>query len=305
MAIKINIDAGHGSNTSGKRTPPFPYDVTINNKNTVKKGEQLREHTANVGVAYYLEQELKKQGFKIVKTGWDDDKANNDPDVSIKERQQAVKKEKCDISISIHFNAFGNNNEFNSISGFGIYIHNKHSGQSRKLAETVLNYLKNNSGQKSRGITSKALGMCNCSSLGTKAAILIELAFMTNYREAVTMMANEAYWKESARKICMGVCEYTGIKYRADIYIPADTVTPQSSKKDIRWVQERLNTVLPQIYEPIKDIVPLKVDGVFGPKTRIATLLYWEALGWGTHMEDDGTRIGKNTRDALASVRLI
>ena len=83
--------------------------------------------------------------------------------------------------------------------------------------------------------------------------------------------------------------------------MPSATVTPQSSKNDIRWVQERLNTVLPQIYNPIKDIVPLKVDGNFGPKTRIATLLYWDALGWGKHMNDDGTRIGKNTREALVS----
>jgi len=182
-----------------------------------------------------------------------------------------------------------------------IYIHDKYPGQSQKMAETVLKYLTQNTGQNNRGILSKSLAMCNCNTMGTKAAILIEMAFMTNLREAVAMMANEAYWKESARKICKGICEYTGVKYKPENNMPSATVTPQSSKNDIRWVQERLNTVLPQIYNPIKDIVPLKVDGNFGPKTRIATLLYWDALGWGKHMNDDGTRIGKNTREALVS----
>ena len=42
--------------------------------------------------------------------------------------------------------------------------------------------------------------MCNCNSMDTKAAILVELAFMTNEKEATTMMANEAFWKESAQE---------------------------------------------------------------------------------------------------------
>jgi len=41
--MKIAIDAGHGSNTAGKRTPPFPYDIP---EYGVKKGEQFREHIA-------------------------------------------------------------------------------------------------------------------------------------------------------------------------------------------------------------------------------------------------------------------
>ncbi|HPU63125.1 MAG TPA: N-acetylmuramoyl-L-alanine amidase [Mobilitalea sp.] len=301
MAVKINIDAGHGSNTAGKRTPPFPYEVVINDKITVKKGEQFREHIASVGVSYYLEQELKRHGFETTKTGWNDSNAFDDPDTPLGDRQAAIKKAKCDYSISVHFNAYGDGKDFNSASGVGIYIHDKYPGQSKKMAETVLKNLMENSGQNNRGVTAKALGMCNCNSLGTKAAILIELTFMTNLREAVSMMANEAFWKESARKICKGICEYTGVKYISDIYFPAESVTPESSKTDIRWAQERLNIVLPQIYDPVKDIIPLKVDGSFGPKTRIAVLLYWDALGWGKHMNDDGTRIGKSTREALVS----
>lgn len=295
MALKIAIDAGHGTNTAGKRTPPFPKDVKINNNITVKKGEQFREHIANVGVAYFLEQELQRCGFKTVRTGWNDNNAYDDSDTPLADRQKAIKKAKCDYSISIHFNAFGDGNSFNSANGVGIYIHDKYYGESEKMAKIVLDELLGGTKQKDRGVTPAALAMCNCSKMGTKAAILVELAFMTNLKEATTMMANEKYWKESAIEICKGICEYTGIKYISKNDIPSKTITPESDPQDIKWAQEKLNAVLPSWFPK------LKVDGSYGPKTRIAVLIYWDSLGWGKHMQDDGTRIGKSTREALAA----
>jgi len=133
--------------------------------------------------------------------------------------------------------------------------------------------------------------------MDVKAAILVELAFMTNLREATELMANEAYWKECAQEIARGVCEFTGIKYVQEEYIPSKAITPDSPKQDIVWAQERLNKVLP-------DWVPrLAVDGVYGPKTRIAVLIYWDMLGWGKDMADDGKKIGKATRQALSEYR--
>ena len=49
--------------------------------------------------------------------------------------------------------------------------------------------------------------------MGVKAAVLVELAFMTNQVEAETMMANEQYWIESAEEICKALCSYTGVQY--------------------------------------------------------------------------------------------
>ena len=277
----INIDAGHGSNTAGKRTPPFPHDIKINDKLIIKKGEQFREHIANVGVAFLLEQELKRCGFETMRTGWNDDNAFDDSDTPLADRQRVIAKANCDYSISIHFNAFGDGKAFNSANGVGIYIHDKFIGQSEKLAKSVLNKLVEGTKQTNRGITKKALAMCNCNNMDVKAAILVELAFMTNEREALTMMANEAYWKECAQEICKGVCEYTGIKYIPEGYYPTKTITPESPREDIRWAQEKLNLVIPTW------LPKLSVDGSYGPKTRIAVLVYWDALGWGKHMNDD------------------
>lgn len=292
----INIDAGHGSNTAGKRTPPMPQAIDIDGdgKDDVKKGEQYREHYANVGVATLLVKELDRCGFETMRTGWNDENATDDPDTSLSARQQVIGKAKCDYSISIHFNAFGDGNSFNTAKGVGIYIHDKYIEQSEKLAKRVLDRLAEGTKQTNRGITKKALAMCNCNNLNVKAAILVELAFMTNEHEATTMMANQRYWLESAQEICRGVCDYTGVKYVPESYIPSKVITPDSSQQDIKWAQERLNKVLPDYFPK------LTVDGSYGAKTRLAVLTLWDILGWGTHMNDDGKKIGKSTREHLA-----
>ncbi len=93
--------------------------------------------------------------------------------------------------------------------------------------------------------------------------------------------------------------------FRADVKalldkpsIPAKAITPASSKENIKWAQERLNAVIPAW------LPKLNVDGSYGAKTRIAVLVYWDLLGWGKHMQDDGTKIGTATREALAVGRV-
>ena len=297
--IKIAVDAGHGSNTAGKRTPPLPAAIDINKDGIIdiKKGEQYREHYANVGVASILVKELQRCGFDTMQTGFNDNNAADDPDTALADRQKAIAKANCDYSISVHFNAFGDGASFNTAQGVGIYIHDKYAGQSEKLAQVVLKHLAGGTKQTNRGVTKYGWAMCNCNSMDTKAAILVELAFMTNEKEATTMMANEAYWKESAQEIARGVCEYTGVKYIPESYIPTKTITPKSSVQDIKWAQERLNAVLPSW------VTRLEVNGVYDAKMRIAVLIYWEQLGWGRHMQDDGTRMGSATKEALATRR--
>ncbi len=302
--MKINVDAGHGSNTAGKRTPPMPYDITVSDKTTIKKGEQFREHIANVGVANFLLTELKRCGFETMFTGFNDINAFDDSDTPLSDRQVAIAKGNCDYSISIHFNAYGDGATFNTAEGVGIYIHDKYINQSDKLAQVILKHLAGGTKQVNRGVTKNALAMCNCNNMDVKGAILVECAFMTNLKEATEMMASEKFWKECAQEICQGICEFTRIKYvseKSDTYKPAKTITPESSKADVKWLQSRINSVLPDL----PGLTPLVIDGEYGPRTRIAVLIYWEQLGWGKHMNDDGRRAGKATREALAESKKV
>lgn len=300
--MRINVDAGHGSNTAGKRTPPMQADIDINKdgKTDLKKGEQYREHYANVEIASLLVKELQRCGFDTMQTGFNDNDPADDTDTTLCKRQAVIAKANCDYSISIHFNAYGDGQSFNNAQGVGIYIHDKYAGQSQKMADIIIKHLSGGSKQINRGVSKQSFAMCNCNAMDTKAAILIELAFMTNEHEATTMMANEAYWIESVQEICKGVCEYTGVKYVAEFYIPDKTITPESDPEDIIWAQRRYNVVLPNI----PGLIPLKTDGIYGPDTRLATLLYWRQLGLGNGMKDDGTRIGKATKEALAKGRV-
>ena len=294
--MKIAVDAGHGSETPGKRTPPLPVNIDFNKdgKIDVKKGGSIREHTANTGVANYLIKELKRCGFDTVQTGFDDENPYNDNDTPLVERQGVIKNAKCDYSVCIHFNASGDGSAFTAPEGLGIYIHDKYNNESEKFAQTVLKYLVKGTVQVNRGITKQALAMCNCNSLGVKGAILTELAFMTNQREAVELMGSEDYWKESAREICMGICEYTGKNYVEEIIVPTKTITKSSSKDDIRWLQNKLNSVLAG-----ESFIPLAVNGIYDSKVRIAVLIYWEKRGWNKDGAKDGWSAGTGTIDAL------
>ena len=219
--IKIAIDAGHGSKTAGKRTPPLTKNIDINHdgKIDLKKGMQYQEHYATVGIANRLYSKLKNKGFDVLKSGWNDAKASDDKDISLSDRQKKIKNAGCDYSISIHFNAYGDGSSFNLANGVAVYIHSDFFGDSRRLAEYVLQELAKGTPQKNRGIKSDRLAMCNCKSMRTQASILCEIAFMTNEREAHELMANESFWEECADEITtafLRYCECDGSENASD-----------------------------------------------------------------------------------------
>ncbi|MBP1754581.1 MAG: hypothetical protein H6Q59_979 [Firmicutes bacterium] len=213
--LKIAIDAGHGSDTPGKRTPPFTKDIDIDmdGKIDVKKGTQYLEHYANVGIADLLYKRLKEQNFDVIRSGFDDANAKNDKDISLTTRQQKIENAGCDCSISIHFNAYGGGKTFNSAEGVAVYIHSEYFGDSRHLADFVLQELSKGTPQVNRGVHSARLAMCNCKALGTKASILCEIAFMTNEHEAQELMANKRFWEECANEIATAVSRYCNCDY--------------------------------------------------------------------------------------------
>lgn len=197
---KVAIDAGHSSNTTGKRTP-----------------SGYREHWFNVDVANYIDIGLRRCGIETIKVAWNDTNSKDDPEVSLGERQRLIKNSKCDISISIHANASGDGKSYNSAQGVETFIHNTSDGvaDSKRLANLVHSYLIKGTKQTNRGIKSSGLAMCNCKSMGVKAAVLIEYAFMTNQKEE-GLIKSDTFCKECAEETVHGICDYFGIKYIAD-----------------------------------------------------------------------------------------
>ena len=212
--IKVAVDAGHGSNTAGKRTP-----------------DDYREHWINVNVAYMLAAALKKNGFEVVPIGWNDINAKDDTDVALTTRQKTIKAAGCDYSISCHANAVGSGGS--AASGVETLIHSNtaYQGDSRRLAEKVQARLVQGTPQKNRGVKTQTLAMCNCNAMGTRASILCEIGFMTNKEEA-ELMKKAYFCQEQAEDICKGFCDYLGKDYK-----PLTGVVP----KPIDVVPETIN----------------------------------------------------------------
>ena len=289
MGINVIIDAGHGYNTPGKCSAPFKRTVTHKFQGktvTVNKGEQFKEHVANVGVAYYLEEELKKYGIGVIRSGWDDPNAKDDvcpvnPSADVVKRQKELRTKDALISVSCHFNAYGDGKTFNTGQGISVLCHSVTSkvGDGKELAEAVYKRLANTyPEQKERGIAyGPGWGMCNATALDVKAAILCEYAFMTNEYEAENYFCNPEAWHKYAVSTSLGIIDYlTGGN-------PVFNITKSSSEENALWLQMMLNKWIAKGFIE-HDL--LKLDGKYGNRTAecyraFARYKKWETCtGW-------------------------
>ncbi len=263
--MKVAIIAGHRSDTAGKRTPPFVKPVDIDGDGTydVLVGEQYREHYANVGVASKLDTALRRCCFETYKGGWDDEDATNDTlnddNAGLTKRQALVRAAWCDISVAVHFNAFGNGMSFNSATGVCTYIHINPGrvGDSAALAALVQARLIEGTPQTNRGVHADAFAEVNCAAMGTKASVLVELAFMTNWEEASKLMANEAFWLEAAEEICRAICEYVGVAYIEEDNVKTKNITAKMNGIEAALTSIEFNG---ENYIRIRDLADAQTD---------------------------------------------
>ncbi|MDD7391183.1 MAG: N-acetylmuramoyl-L-alanine amidase [Lachnospiraceae bacterium] len=219
MSKKIAIDAGHGSNTAGKRTP-----------------DGYREHWINVRCSYFFEKALKRCGFGTLRIGWDDTNAKDDSDPSIISRQNAVRAAGIDSVVSWHANHSGGKT-WDNASGVETFIHiteSKRQG-SEKMAKLIHAELIKGTSQKNRGVKTGNFGMCNATYMRCDAAVLIEVGFMSNQLEA-GLMKTDKFCQEQAEDACRGVCNYYGYKYVAESSTTSSTPAESSDQKPVYTV---------------------------------------------------------------------
>lgn len=171
------IDAGHGPDTPGKRSP----DGT------------LREFMFNGAVSNRLKEHLLADGFTVMFSH------DNLRDVTLPERILFANKEKVDAFISIHANAYGTS--WNDAHGIETYTSLRPSDTSMKMALCVQQALILRTGGKSRGVKRANFVVL---SRTTMPAILVECGFMTNKKEAKLMKSTE-YQQKCAEAIYFGL----------------------------------------------------------------------------------------------------
>lgn len=183
----VCLDAGHGKDTPGKRSP----DGT------------LLEYEFNRDVVNRTKKILEKHGVKVILTCLDD------RDISLKERCDIANKEKADLFASFHANAYKEN--WNDANGWEIYIVSK-GGNAEKLAQKIHKYSKD-LGLKDRGIK---IGNFQVLRDTNMPAVLIEHGFYTN-KEECEKLKSDSFRQKCAECDAKGILEQLGIEYKETV----------------------------------------------------------------------------------------
>ncbi len=188
--IKIVLDAGHGPNTAGKRTPLFP------------DGSFMHEYEFNGAVVEKLKNKLNKlKEFAVTVV------SSPSRDVLLSERVRLEKQIKSDLFLSIHANALSNS--WGSPKGIESFYNNG-STKGREYCTLIQNNLVKDTGLVNRGAKS-APGPQYPNSLYVLKntygpAVLVECGFMDNKNEAKLLMS-DSYREIVATSLFNSICD--------------------------------------------------------------------------------------------------
>lgn len=182
--MKIAIDAGHGPETPGKRSPDG----------------MLREFHFNAAVAALLrEQLLGYSGVEVLFTH------SQSRDVPLAERTGLANQWGADLFLSIHANASGSGG-WDSANGIETYVYLTRTAAAMELANDVQLALVQATGLANRGVKTADFHVLRETKM---TAILVECGFMTNQREA-ELLKNAQF-----RATCAAaMAERIAIRYR-------------------------------------------------------------------------------------------
>lgn len=178
MTVKIVIDAGHGYNTPGKRTPDG----------------SMREWEFNAATAEHVKRLLSKyDGVQVLFT--------HDPtgkvDVPLKERTDKANRWGANVFVSIHANAHGNGAKWTDAHGIETYIHPNASATSKALAQKIQSAMIRFTGRRDRGVRTADFHVLRETKM---PAVLVECGFMTNKEEA-KLLKDKGYREKCASAI--------------------------------------------------------------------------------------------------------
>lgn len=185
--VKICIDAGHGSNTAGKRSPDG----------------SLREYEFNRDVANRIKNILVAHGVEVILT------CGDDYDIPLQQRCDIANQLKADYFVSIHANAFGT--DWNDARGWEVFVVAK-GGRAEELAETIHEYSIAELGLKDRGVKTANFYVLRNTNM---PAILIEHGFYTNKAECA-LLKDSDFRQKCAVADAKGILDFLDINYEED-----------------------------------------------------------------------------------------
>lgn len=191
----VFLDAGHGINTAGKRSPIFN-----NNK------DYMAEFEFNIAVTFILYKLLRDNNIKV------EFSTDNifDTDLNIRigyinMQNRIYSPTYTPILISIHANAFGDGKTFNTATGIET-LYNPNKPYDEKLATFIHTEVTNSLFQmQNRGLKSRS-GLALLKKVNMPAC-MVECGFMTN-KDDLTKLLSYEYKLDLAHAIYNGIIKY-------------------------------------------------------------------------------------------------
>lgn len=203
MTKIVALDAGHGLNTPGKRTPDGEREWSFNNQVLLAAKKRLEEY----------------EDVKIVRL----DDPTGKTDVPLITRTNKANAAKADVLISIHHNA--NTGQWGTWTGTETFTYTPASSNPKSvaLAKAVHPRLVKAMGLRDRGLKAENFHMVRESNM---PAILTEGGYMDSKTDIKTLRSDSKL-KAAGEAIADGVAAYLGLKLKK---VEPPKPTPKPSK---------------------------------------------------------------------------
>lgn len=182
---KVAIDAGHGINTPGKRTPDNEREWSFNNKVVLSTIKHLNEY----------------QNVEVIRL----DDPTGKTDISLATRTNVANRARADVLVSVHHNAF--KGVWGTHTGTETYSY-PGSVEGAKLAKLVQPRLVNAYGIRDRGTKTANFHMIRESNM---PAILTEGGYMDSSIDIKKLRDNKVL-DNAGKAIASGIADYLKLK---------------------------------------------------------------------------------------------
>lgn len=234
--MKIVIDAGHGPETPGKRSPDGV----------------LREYMFNSVTARYVIELLKQyDGVEIMAT-FEDGR-----DVPLKERTERANNWGADVFISIHANAMGDN--WSSAKGIETFEYLHTDPVTDRLAQVIHRHMIQETKRMDRGLKRADYHVLRETHM---PGVLIECGFMDNVEDCALLCSDE-YRRTCAKAIVGAIVELYSLQMIKPSINEGD-IEMEELLKRVNALEEKVkvleNTVAPEWF--IKEFGNGSANGV-------------------------------------------